>query len=288
MPTDFDLGIPVHGYLSTDAGLMFSHALSRRSSLSAGYNVRRSGAITGSAGQTTEDVSSGYSYALSKALSLRLGYSLFRNRNKFDAGAGAAVPVDAQPVSVQSFRNHAIDAGLSFNKALSFSRRTRVSFSSGSVAVSDGRTTRFDVVGNATLSHQFGRTWSTGATYDRNVMFVQTFALPTFSDSLSFYVDGQLSSRVNLSAGAGSSLGGVGLGSASTGYSAYQATVGASIQVTRLVAIAASYAHYRYGFDDGGVLSPTIASRGRRHSFQLSTGVALPLIARMRRSNASR
>jgi hypothetical protein len=273
LPTEFDLASSLGTYLSSDLGVGISRALSRRSSLSADYSRQYRGAIVdGGAGQEIDTASVGYGHGLTRWLSLRLGYG-YSTTGAFREMAS-------------SVDNHRIDLGVDLNKALSFSRRTTLSMTSGSVVTSDGRRSRFDIVGDVGLMHQFTSTATLDVGYSRRVDFVQTFALPTIADSISASFDATFG-RAVLTTGVGASRGQVGLTSGSD-FWATQSAVGTSFSLNRWLSIRTDYAYYRYRFSTSASLPIGIGARVRRHHFQIGAGLGLPLLGRSRRSNASR
>jgi hypothetical protein len=76
-------------------------------------------------------------------------------------------------------------------------RRTKLSFGTGLVSVSDQtstrHTTRHTAIGNAQLTRELGRTWLATLTYDRDVSFVDTFQQPVISDGVSVGLGGLVS-----------------------------------------------------------------------------------------------
>ena len=79
------------------------------------------------------------------------------------------------------------------SRALSFSRRTLLSFSTGIAGAQDRDfdQTTYHLIGSAHLSREFGRTW-VAAYYNRGVRNVEPLGDPLFSDSVMFAVSGVL------------------------------------------------------------------------------------------------
>ena len=102
---------------------------------------------------------------------------------------------------------------MDYNKALSFSRRTTLTFSTGTAAVNSGRDTSFNLTGTARLNHEIGRTWTASAGYSRSVQFVDLLLVPVLYDSLDASIIGLLNRRVEVQAGARASIGTIAIGS---------------------------------------------------------------------------
>lgn len=280
LPTEFDLSTPLDAYVESRVGVDLFRALSRASSVTVGYGRLYRGPLSGNAAQNSDSAYGRFGRTLTRWMGLRLGYEYAARRR-----AGGALP-DGTSATLSEERR--IDFGVDIRKSLRFSRRTTLSISSGTAALSDGRDTRFGLVGSVDLSHEFKRTWRSGLTYHRRAEFMQVFAQPTFADSITGSIEGQPFSRVAVTGGTGASWGRLGLSSTANSYRAAQAAVGASINLTRLFSIRADYAYYRFRFATSELLPLGIGSRVHRHHFQIGTGLNLPLLGQQRRANASR
>ena len=277
LPTDYDLGASAENYLSDSGSAQVSHSLTKRTGLSFGYTYSHSKATGQLYSQRSAGVSGGVSHALGKGLGLRLGYG--RRIGQYG---------NAAPGAAGTVRQHTIDAGVNFSRALSFSRQTVLSFSTGSGVFSDGVGQRYDLTGGATLSHQWGRSWSTGVAYARQMGFIDALIQPTFADSLSASLTGLLSRRFSLDAGGGVSDGTIGLTGNTNGYRAYRGTVGLTTGITSAVGVRVDYVYYTYRFDTTQFLPTALGRNIRRQSVQVSLDFSAPLIYRGRSANAAR
>jgi opacity protein-like surface antigen len=272
---DLDQASTTTSYLSTAGTASFSQRLARRVMFSLAYSYQASETAFFGDHYTHHGGNGSFSVSLSRGLALRLGYGYQEAR--FDSGA------DKQ--SSQSY-----DVGLDFNRALSFSRRTTLQFSTGSMGVSDGRgNTSYRVIGSAHLNHEVGRTWLASAGYDRNLQFVDTILQPVFSDSVNGTFGGLLNRRTQVNLGVRGSIGGVASGqSANNDYDTYLGSAGLSFAVSRNVNLGADYTYYRYRFDSGVPLPPGVAHNVDRQSIRGSVSFWAPLFTRSRRPNAAR
>ncbi len=284
LPTEYDFGVSDQHYMTADASVTVSHALSSRSSLAGGYEIQR--AYGGSFGRelTTQRVFGRYTRSLARGLSMRLGYG--RRFVDYD--------IDGER---RHLMQHDIDAGLDYNRSLSFSRRTTLSFSSGTRVTSydeyapfnaENRV-RFDVVGGALLRHEIGRTWSAGLDYRREVQFVGVLGEPTLSDGVSASIVGLSGRRVSFSAAAGAASGRVGFDrDSASGFVAYHGSAGVHTALNAYLAANVDYVYYRYRFDRGEVLPSGLGGAVSRHVAMASLDLTLPVFHRGRLTNAAR
>ena len=75
----------------------------------------------------------------------------------YTQGMVTAIPATRPGGGTGDYKGHSIDAGVSYNKALSFSRRTTLGFSTGTAAVNDGIQTHYSLIGNVQLTRELGR-----------------------------------------------------------------------------------------------------------------------------------
>ncbi|MBL8143719.1 MAG: hypothetical protein JNM38_21580 [Acidobacteria bacterium] len=187
----------------------------------------------------------GFGYSLTRRARARLGYGYMTG----DYGGSRS----------NNLQSHTIDVGIDYARALSFSRKTQLSFSTGSTVYSDARYTRYLVLGNAALTHQLGRTWLAQATYSRNLQLVNGFSEPFFADTASVGLGGFLGQRVRLTTQAGISWGQLGLSPKDADNRSSKTTyVSPALQVaiTEFMALQGSYFYYQSEFDPGSAPLP--------------------------------
>jgi hypothetical protein len=187
--------------------------------------------------------------------------------------------------------HHSIDTGIDYNKTLSFSRRTSISFTTGGGATKYQGSTHYNALGSATLNHEIGRTWRFSAAYNRNVGFIDTFATPFVYDAASVSLDGLIDRRWSFHSSAGGVLGALGFGSTANanGFNSYYANVGVSRALSRFFSFGVDYSFYRYLFDETTTLLPPGYTRDvNRNSVTASLSAWLPVFERGRRPNAAR
>jgi hypothetical protein len=212
-----------------------------------------------------------FSQAVSAHLSLRLGYG-YREADY----AGRATPV----------RGHDIDAGVDYHRQLSFSRGTKVSFSTGSGMMTrditgpatSPRQTDFRLLGSADVDQELGRTWSARFAYRRNWQFVEGFAEPFFDDALTLGVGGHVNRQTTLGASASALYGSVGLDTESNRHHSYGAAVVMRTAFTRTLSAYAQYQYYRYDFANTIVLPIGFPREFERNGARVGLTWLIPLM----------
>jgi hypothetical protein len=217
-------------------------------------------------------------YSLGKALSLRAGYH-YAEAEYSDAG--------------DTLANHLIDAGVDFSRSLSFSRRTTLSFGTGTSATtspnSADQDTRFRLNGNATLTHEIGRSWSAALMYGRSLQLSEHWPEPVQSDAIAASFGGAISRRLQFSSSASTTTGQSGVRKdGDRGFDAYQASAMLSYALSRYLGASLAYATYYHKFADARLLPPGFPGSIDRYRVTVQVAVSAPLYQRARRGNAAR
>ena len=272
---DFDLAFAREEQWRHAVSVSLTQGLSSRASLSFGGSYDLTTASDDRFEQKNYSANGVFNLGISRGLGVHFGYG-YR-----DARYGGEEQAGRVPVM------HNLDIGVDFNRALSVSRRTRLTFSTGSTAVKDYEQTVYRVTANAKLSHEFRRTWSAVLAYRRGAEFYQNLHQPGFADSLAFTVGGMATRRVQVSTGVGAALGTVGV-SGSNAYDSYFGTASVNVGLSRYAGVNVSYSYYQYSFDRSVEL-PVLTPRDLdRQSIQGGVTLWLPLLHRSRRPNATR
>jgi hypothetical protein len=272
---DLDYGTVDASYYTSRTSVSASRQLSSRAKVTADYSYDRS---EFKLYPDFESQSAGvhFSRSLTAGLGLHLGYSYTRT-----------LYGDQERVAGY----HGIDVGVDYNKTLSFSRRTSLSFVTGSGATKYQGGTHFNAVGSANLNHEIGRTWQFNAAYNRNVGFTETFAAPFVYDGASVSLSGLIDRRWSFHSSAGAALGALGFGTTANanGFDNYYASAGISRALSRFFNLGIDYSFYRYRFEDTATLLPAGYTNDiERHSIRATISAWLPIFERGRRSNAAR
>jgi hypothetical protein len=221
------------------------------------------------------DIGGRYQRVLSHTMTLHIGY-LNRTARYQNSDVAPSVLV------------HEIDTGIDYHRSLSFSRRTKLQFNAGSAVLNrpvqasetSGRL-QYQVVGQATLDHEIGRSWRARLLYSRSLGFVERLQEPVLADALRASLDGLVSPRIDLQAGGGVSFGQVtnpiNNGNA---FRTYQANSRVTVALNSKAAI---YTEYAFFFYDLGVLlrTPTgFVQPAYRNSVAVGLTIWRPLVRR--------
>lgn len=168
-----------------------NHIVNLRNSYSAFYRGQGMGiAGVDSLGMMNE-VGGRYTHVINRALGYHLGYSYGNTR------FGGYSPTNA----------HNIDVGLDLQKTLSVTRRTTLSFTTGTTFVkarsvdasaTDEPTTDFHLLGHVDLTHYIGQTWAAIATYDRGLQMLDAVLIPYYSDGVTVGLAGLLGQHTSV------------------------------------------------------------------------------------------
>jgi len=266
-PPTLDYGVTPQRMVSYAAGGNASVRVSRKSSLYVSLSDSLQRLLDDDYDTRTLAYGGGYSYSVSKYAALRLGYS----QQDTDYGYSS--------MPKRRFTQRSYDVGVNYSKPLSISRRTTLSFNTGSSAIDDGQKTYYNLTGSAALNHQMGRTWETNVVYSRGLGVVAGFVEPGIADAVNANVRGNLSSRFMLMATAGYANGNVGLAAVASDYLSYQASTRLEWIVHReRTGIYASYYYYAYQYDPGTETVVPIANDVDRQGVQVGLIFRFPLI----------
>src|SRR5262249_8641160 len=125
----------VEYYLASETALSFTQGLTRNLTLGAGYGYRRSDSQSQARDFRSHSWSGPLSYAVAKGVAIHGGYGY--NDTRYENPTGGST----------DYQGRTIDAGVSYSKALSFSRRTSMSFSTGTAGINDGVQTHYSLTG---------------------------------------------------------------------------------------------------------------------------------------------
>jgi hypothetical protein len=274
---DLDFNSLQAGYFTYVTDAAFSKQLSQRSAIRADYSYQWSDFSSQYADLRTQGGGFRFTRALTNGFGLRIGYGykegLYGTTNR------------------QTIGRHQIDTGVDYNKTLSFSRRSRLSFSTGGSAVTENSRTYFNAIGTANFNHEMGRTWNFSTAYNRDIGFVETFAAPFVYDSVNVGLTGLFSREWVFRSGAGLVGGDIGLGSSAprnNGFGTVYASAGVSRALSRNLNIGVDYSFYSYSFDQNTLLPAGFTTDLSRHSVRATLNAWAPLYQRGRRPDATR
>lgn len=211
------LSMPVQGGVATAIGDLrhyryavsadYSHPLTDRTTFSAQYSADATALTTATP------------IMLTQMASARIGRS-FKKSMGIHAGYGYSLMDFRQIQRKEGFHN--LDIGLDMNRGLSLTRRTKLTFGTGTVINQSvtptpgaGTTTpttptsgtattttaaqkhlRFNLTGHVSLSHDFGRSWIARVNYGRTWQVVDGTYTPYLGNAINGGLSGRLSSGV--------------------------------------------------------------------------------------------
>jgi hypothetical protein len=262
----------LENYLAYSLHANLAHKPWRRTSVTAGYNYRHADSPTGTREFIHGGLGGNISHSISRGLSVHGGYRYGKSR--FEGREW--VPV------------HTIDAGVNYHRALSFSRRTTLTFATGSTALQTRQRFHFIATGSVTLNHEIGRSWGAWVTYARRLLINEAWDEPLLSNGLSAGFGGLISRRLQFTSVARASLGRSVDDGPGRDYDAYTAHAALNYAISRFASAGVTYAYYfhDYGFALG--LPPGFANHVDRQSVRARISVWAPLFYRARRTDASR
>lgn len=164
------------------------HTISNKSDVSAHYSLSRNDVLQATDSNYQQEVGGRFQRRLNRSLGYHLGYDYGTMR--YGGPFGAAL--------------NTFDIGLDFDRALSFSRRTTVRFTTGTALITakgldatqtDQSRTEFRLLGSANLKHYIGRSWVVDANYARDVQILDGLRTPYFTDGFTAGISGRLGAR---------------------------------------------------------------------------------------------
>jgi hypothetical protein len=269
--TDFDL-FRLQAY-RTNGQFTLSQGIGRRASLEAYYSTFRVNYVHEDFDYSTWVGGIRFSDRLTQHLGYHLGYG-YSTADYANTGLGSRRGI------------HNIDAGVDYSRALSVSRRTTFSFSTGSAILTgqtqfaspDNQSLYYRFTGEASLRHEIGRTWTAALGYRRGVDWQETFNQPLLSDAATVTFGGLLSRRLRFSSSADYTIGSVGFSGEDNGYDSATAQAGLEYALTRHLAAFGRYVYYRYHFDSGVSLDPRFVPTLDRQGVRVGVSASIPVL----------
>lgn len=268
---DPDLEVYQRSAVRQASNVNLSYNINSRASLHASYTY---GTVNFTEGSNQDwhrqHVTGGYQQRLTEHATLHLGYGYHTSTNN-DVEDGSNAVQD-------------INAGVSYSRALSISRRTSISFGTGTAISSveslddnGGTRQRLHMLGNVALNHEIGRTWTAQAAYRRGFIFREEFNEPFFTDAASVSVGGLVNRRVSLSAQARWSFSRIDQ-SGRNHHKGVAASATANYAINRFVAAFARYVYYQYDFGEDIVIETGLPRALDRQGVRVGLTATLPLI----------
>ncbi len=274
LPIDPDLATTGDGFAAYSSTASVGYQLSRRTAASLDAAYTRSGRVSGTGNLSTVRGGGRLTRELARGLRARVGY-------------GYARGTYADATTTTQFDHHQIDAGVDYNRALSLTRHTTLSFGTGSTVLTDRARHRFTLTGRARLSHDIGRSWQTSVSYRRGADFLGTLRAPVVADSVSAGLNGFLGQRMHAHVAVGASRGNIGL-SQGNSFTSHYRTAGLTVGLAQYLGVDVTYAEYQSDFGSASLLTPGVPNHFQGRSVRASIRLWAPLLTRVRRLNVAR
>jgi hypothetical protein len=273
--------------LRNSTQVALSQNIGRRASLSVGYGLRAVDFLEDAGSDLSDEAASNHQLKdyRSQSLTARFQYSRpLTAHATVNLGYGIRTS-DSRSVTGEPPILHHVTAGVSYSRALSFSRRTSVSFSTGSaVAMSDqlnrpeaASRAQLRVIGNAALIHDLGRTWTARVSYHRGFTFQEGFDEPYFTDGVSAGLAGLVTRRLSFSA-----MGAWALSELDrpgrTGHTTFMGTAQSTYALHSLFALYAQYLYYTFDFGAEVPLDPRFPRALDRSGVRAGITASVPLL----------
>jgi hypothetical protein len=250
--------------LFTNAGAT-AH-VTRRISMSADYGRQELQFTEQKRSSSSQSLAGRVQVRLTRNASVRVGYTSYVG----DFGALFIGGVRVQ--------QHDIDAGIDFNRALSVTRRTTFGFGTGSTVYTTPLRTYYRILVNAHLDREIGHSWTARTDYRRGLQWLQGFPEPVFSDTVTLGAGGFLSSRAQLSFGAGYSNGEPGLSGGPSSMKMYSGHAQLRYALSRFMALSAQYVYYNQRFDAGFPRAAGVPGQLERQTVMAGVDLFVPLL----------
>lgn len=224
-------GAATYGQSFYDLGSLveWSRRFSQRTELAVDYRFRVGLTAATAERPTSQRAGVGVRHTVGRYAALKFGTAYRFGRTAFHSSG--------LPTSALDF-----DVGVDYNRPLSFSRGTTITFSTGTAVVSRSPTglepgevgRQIVAIGAVTARQTLGRRWDAQVGADRNLQYVEGFPDPFYATRVMTRLRGELGRRVSVLAGADYSTGG-GIGPAvvSQQFSGFQAQARLNVRVSQ-------------------------------------------------------
>jgi hypothetical protein len=205
-----------------------------------------------------------------------------RLHRQISAAAGFHVGYTEQVMTplrgLPAFRVYNADVGMDYNKALGRTRKTTMSFSSGSALAQDGTRNLYTVLADASLNREMGRSWVAAANYHRGLGMVPGFSRPLFSDAVSGSLTGLITRRVDVSSDVAYTNGQLGITSLTNRLAGYNASTRVRYAITQLYAVYGEYSVYWYDLANNLYVAAPVPPNVLRQGVHVGLTLRLPLV----------
>jgi hypothetical protein len=272
VPGENDPGVAAGSDASvgTNASTTYSAATSvarqagRHGLLTLDYDGRVTRFTSGEGDTTSHRAAAAYSHEFAQGVAFRFGDGIRVLQ------AGTAERIVTQDIAL----------GIDVNRTLTSTRRTSLSFTTGSSLMQTDTGLRFVPAGSATLTHRLGRSWQTAVKFDRGLQVADLVPQPFVANNSSMVMDGFLGRRASVRVRGGYSFGNFDLDGSSSPYESYIAEARAAVALGRHFQVYMEHLYYRYRFPDSLTLPTDVPLRREQYSLRFGLDIWAPLAGR--------
>jgi hypothetical protein len=252
-----DAAVATNASTTFTGGASVVRQVGRRGLLTAGYDGRVTSYALGEPGPVSHQAGAAYTYEFAKGIGLRLGDGVRMLRAGTDDG------IVAQDIAI----------GIDVNRSLTSSRRTSVTFTTGSSITSNESGRQFVATGSATLAHRIGRSWQTAVTFDRGLQVADLLPTPFVGNSTGFTLGGFAGRRTSLRLRGSYAFGDFDLNGSSSRYESYLAEAHGAVALGRHFQLYVEHLYYQHRFPDGLELPPDVPFRRVQHGTRFGLNI---------------
>ena len=272
IPLNQNVPLTFERYSRYGTTLDISQPLTRRLRTGAGVSYARG--MIQSRAWTISTYYGSVGYSIGKGLG---AYVEYKDGGQRDETPGAPRTLDRHPRT---------GFGIDYSKPLSFSRRTTLSFTTGTAGMHDRSLDemRYQLVGSVTLNREIGRTWLASVSYARDLRYIESLGEPLLSNYMNLGLRGSISHRVQFGAWFGGSSGTLGSSKESLSQTdTYFGSAQASVALTRLLGLTIDYGYYDYALPSHELLGDATGASGKYQVVRAYLQLWLPLITQRKR-----
>jgi hypothetical protein len=184
---------------------------------------------------------------------------------------------------------HRVDVGIDYTRPFSATRRARVAFRVGGSAMDVPSSTfavasgpQYRVQGDVDVAMQFARGWEVTAVYRRGLEYMPALTEPVYVDGFNTAIQGLLTRRLEVRAGAGYASGEAVFPDSRPGsrFDTYTGNLRLQVAATRTLAFFGEYLYYFYDFAGSAQLLPVIPLGLERNGVRGGLVLWLPVLGR--------
>jgi hypothetical protein len=260
-----DASVGTNASTTYSAVTSVARQVGRRGLLTLDYDGRVSRFTSGEGDTTSHRAAAAYSHEFARGIAFRFGDGVRVLQ------AGTAERIITQDIAL----------GIDVNRTLTSTRRTSLSFTTGSSLMQTDTGVSFVPAGSATLTHRLSKSWQTAIRFDRGLQVADLVPKPFVANNSSLVMDGFLGRRASVRVRGGYSFGNFDLdGSSSSAYESYVAEARAAMALGRHFQVYMEHLYYKYRFPDGLTLPNDVPLRREQYSIRFGLEIWAPLAGR--------